>query len=65
MTVKTRDEALIRTLIERWAEAVHRGDLEGVAADHAGDIVMYDVPPPCCAAALRRTSAVTQPTGCA
>lgn len=36
----------IRTLIERWAEAVHGGDLEGVLADHATDIVMYDVPPP-------------------
>ncbi len=36
----------IRTLIERWAAAVHSGDLEGVAADHAGDIVMFDVPPP-------------------
>jgi uncharacterized protein (TIGR02246 family) len=40
------DEARIRTLIERWAEAVHRGDLDAVVADHAGDIVMYDVPPP-------------------
>ncbi|MFG1688860.1 YybH family protein [Nonomuraea sp. NPDC049269] len=40
------DEEQIRTLIERWAEAVHAGDLEGVVADHAEDIVMYDVPPP-------------------
>ncbi|MEU4235101.1 SgcJ/EcaC family oxidoreductase [Nonomuraea sp. NPDC026600] len=40
------DEEQIRTLIERWAEAVHAGDLEGVVADHADDIVMYDVPPP-------------------
>ncbi|MFI6909832.1 YybH family protein [Nonomuraea sp. NPDC050394] len=40
------DEQRIRTLIENWAEAVHRGDLEGVLADHAEDIVMYDVPPP-------------------
>lgn len=36
----------IRTLIERWAEAVHDGDLDAVLADHAGDIVMFDVPPP-------------------
>lgn len=36
----------IRTLIERWAEAVHRGDMDGVLAAHADDIVMYDVPPP-------------------
>jgi uncharacterized protein (TIGR02246 family) len=36
----------IRALIERWAHAVHAGDLDGVLADHADDIVMFDVPPP-------------------
>jgi uncharacterized protein (TIGR02246 family) len=36
----------IRTLIERWAEAVHAGDLSAVLAEHADDIVMFDVPPP-------------------
>jgi uncharacterized protein (TIGR02246 family) len=40
------DERDIRDLIERWAEAVHRGDLDAVLADHATDIVMFDVPPP-------------------
>jgi len=40
------DTEQIRTLIERWAEAVHRGDMAGVLADHAEDIVMFDVPPP-------------------
>jgi uncharacterized protein (TIGR02246 family) len=40
------DEDLIRHLVERWARAVHAGDLEGVLADHAADIVMFDVPPP-------------------
>jgi uncharacterized protein (TIGR02246 family) len=40
------DESQIRTLITRWAEAVHRGDMAGVLADHAADIVMFDVPPP-------------------
>jgi uncharacterized protein (TIGR02246 family) len=40
------DEARIRALIERWATAVHAGDLGGVLADHADDIVMFDVPPP-------------------
>lgn len=43
---ETHDEAQIRTLIERWADAVHRGDLAAVLADHADDIVMFDVPPP-------------------
>jgi uncharacterized protein (TIGR02246 family) len=36
----------IRDLIERWADAVHSGDMDGVLADHADDIVMFDVPPP-------------------
>ncbi len=40
------DETQIRTLIERWAEAVRAGDMDGVLADHADDIVMFDVPPP-------------------
>ena len=40
------DEQQIRTLIERWARAVHAGDLDTVLADHSGDIVMFDVPPP-------------------
>ena len=42
----TEDEAQIRTLVERWVEAVHAGDLDGVLADHTHDIVMFDVPPP-------------------
>ena len=40
------DESEIRALIERWADAVHAGDLDGVLAGHADDIVMFDVPPP-------------------
>jgi uncharacterized protein (TIGR02246 family) len=44
--VTADDEAQIRNLIERWAEAVHGGDLDTVLADHAEDIVMFDVPPP-------------------
>jgi ketosteroid isomerase-like protein len=40
------DAAEIRALIERWARAVRHGDLDMVLADHADDIVMFDVPPP-------------------
>ena len=40
------NEEQIRTLIEQWAAAVHRGDMDAVLADHSGDIVMFDVPPP-------------------
>lgn len=42
----TDDEGRIRSLIEQWAQAVHAGDLDRVLADHATDIVMFDVPPP-------------------
>jgi uncharacterized protein (TIGR02246 family) len=41
-----QDEHEIRTLIEEWAAAVHRGDMDTVLAGHSGDIVMFDVPPP-------------------
>ncbi len=40
------DETEIRSLVERWATAVHVGDLDQVLADHGEDIVMFDVPPP-------------------
>jgi uncharacterized protein (TIGR02246 family) len=40
------DAQQIENLIRTWAAAVHAGDLETVLADHAPDIVMFDVPPP-------------------
>jgi uncharacterized protein (TIGR02246 family) len=40
------EEEAIATLIRGWARAVHDGDLDAVLADHASDIVMFDVPPP-------------------
>jgi ketosteroid isomerase-like protein len=36
--VSDADERAIRDLVERWAVAVHTGDLDGVLADHADDI---------------------------
>src|SRR5262245_58870546 len=42
----SQDEAEIRALIERWAEAVRKHDRKGILADHDPDIVMFDVPPP-------------------
>lgn len=36
----------IRELIERWAKAVRKEDMDGVVADHAPDMLMFDVPPP-------------------
>lgn len=40
------DTQHIREMIERWARAVHDGDMPAVLEDHAHDIVMFDVPPP-------------------
>ena len=40
------DEVAIRELIERWTQAVHAANMNAVLADHADDIVMFDVPPP-------------------
>lgn len=42
----TEDQTAIRELIERWVQAVQAQDLDAVLADHASDIVMFDVPPP-------------------
>ena len=42
----TTDEQQIREQVERWAAAVHAGDLDGVLADRTADIVMFDVPLP-------------------
>lgn len=39
-------ESQIRELVEKWARAVRNGDMDGVLARHADDIVMFDVPPP-------------------
>jgi uncharacterized protein (TIGR02246 family) len=46
VTAGAGDDRAIRDLITGWAAAVHAGDLDAVVADHADDIVMFDVPPP-------------------
>lgn len=42
----TRGEIEIRAVIENWTKAVRARDLDSVLANHAPDIVMFDVPPP-------------------
>jgi ketosteroid isomerase-like protein len=42
----TTDEAAIRDVIESWAKAVRRKDIDGILANHSPDILMFDVPPP-------------------
>jgi uncharacterized protein (TIGR02246 family) len=39
-------ERAIRTVIENWAAAVRRKDVDAILSHHAADIVMFDVPPP-------------------
>jgi ketosteroid isomerase-like protein len=43
---KTTDEARIRGLIENWAKAVRAKDIDGIMANHAPDILLFDVPSP-------------------
>jgi uncharacterized protein (TIGR02246 family) len=40
------DEGDIRQLIEDWARAVGRQDMNGILDRHTADILMFDVPPP-------------------
>jgi uncharacterized protein (TIGR02246 family) len=40
------DETRIRELVENWATAARAKNMKGVLADHAEDIVMFDVPLP-------------------
>lgn len=42
----TDDRDQIDALVRRWVQAVANRDMAGVLADHADDIVMFDVPPP-------------------
>ena len=46
MTTTTSHEDDVRQLVERWAAAVHDGDLDTVLDRHDPGIVMFDVPPP-------------------
>ncbi len=40
------DEAAVRAIIENWAAAVRRKDIDAILATHSRDILMFDVPPP-------------------
>jgi uncharacterized protein (TIGR02246 family) len=40
------EDAAVRSVVESWAAAVRRKDLEGILKHHAADLVMFDVPPP-------------------
>lgn len=36
----------VRAVVENWAKAVREQNLDGVLAQHADNVVMFDVPPP-------------------
>jgi ketosteroid isomerase-like protein len=40
----TNDEKAIRTVIEDWARAVESAEREGILANHADDLLMFDFP---------------------
>jgi uncharacterized protein (TIGR02246 family) len=42
----SEDEATIRHVVESWAAAVRRKDIEGILNNHSPNIIMFDVPPP-------------------
>lgn len=44
--LESTDETQIRVLVNQWATAVRAKDLDGVIANHADDVVMFDVPMP-------------------
>jgi uncharacterized protein (TIGR02246 family) len=39
-------EAEIRPMLDEWSDAIQKRDLERVLANHAEDVVLFDVPPP-------------------
>jgi ketosteroid isomerase-like protein len=40
------NELLIRQIVENWAKAVRDENMNGILANHADDIIMFDVPEP-------------------
>jgi ketosteroid isomerase-like protein len=43
---RSTDEVQIRNLVESWARAVRRKNIDGILANHSPEILMFDVPPP-------------------
>ncbi len=38
------DERVVRKMVEDWADAVAKGDRDGILASHADDLLMFDFP---------------------
>ncbi len=46
MSDNTKDEGVIRNLVENWASGVRRKDLGAILLNHSPNMLMFDVPPP-------------------
>ncbi len=44
MTTEQQNETEIRELIDNWAKAVRKRNIDAILAFHSDDFVMYDVP---------------------
>ena len=44
--ISAKDEGAIRYLVEDWASAVRRKDLNGILRNHSPHVLMFDIPPP-------------------
>ena len=42
----SKEDLVVRDVVESWAAAVRRRDYEGILKNHSSAIVMFDVPPP-------------------
>jgi uncharacterized protein (TIGR02246 family) len=42
----TKNEEIIRQLVENWAKAVRNNDIDAILVHHADDVIMFDVPEP-------------------
>jgi uncharacterized protein (TIGR02246 family) len=45
-TIKSTDEAQIRTLIDAWADALRKKDADGVLSHYAPSLVQFSLAPP-------------------
>jgi ketosteroid isomerase-like protein len=43
---KNENAVAVRAVFDNWTDAVRRRDIPSILANHAEDIVMFDVPPP-------------------
>jgi ketosteroid isomerase-like protein len=46
MSELTADDVQIRTVIDNWAQAVRAQDMDRILANHAANVLLFDVPLP-------------------